>query len=293
MNELSFFSQQSRMSDPGTFTTAFEDLPGAIAELVRVVQGLTIHVFWTERYGFSLPPERRAELQLRSQAKRLARTFELDSRPLLVNRPVEKKIVGNCRDFTLLLVSMLRWQGIPARARCGFAAYFEPIHYEDHWVAEYWNSVSNRWLMVDAQLDALHLDTLKISFDPLDVPRDQFIVGGKAWLRCRSGAADPATFGIFNMNGLGFIRGNLLRDLAALNKLELLPWDCWGLILKEQIDDPADLAVLDQVAALTEVDEPDFEAVRACYKTGNNLRVEGELVSFFNGEPIFENLSDW
>ena len=67
MNELSFFSQQSRMSDPGTFTTAVEDLPGAIAELVRVVQGLTIHVFWTERYGFSLPPERRAELQLRSQ----------------------------------------------------------------------------------------------------------------------------------------------------------------------------------------------------------------------------------
>ena len=30
------------------------------------------------------------------------------------------------------------------------------------------------------------------------------------------------------MYGYWFIAGNLVRDLAALNKVELLPWDDWG-----------------------------------------------------------------
>ena len=62
----------------------------------------------------------------------------------------------------------------------------------------------------DAQLDDLMLDVLKPDFDPLDVPRDRFIVGGKAWQLCRCGQADPDAFGIFDMHGLGFVRGDLL-----------------------------------------------------------------------------------
>jgi len=65
------------------------------------------------------------------------------------------------------------------------------------------------------------------------------------------------------MNGLGFIRGDLVRDLAALNKTEMLPWDCWGVILKDQIDDPVDLALLDHAAALTALEAPAFEALRS------------------------------
>ena len=48
-------------------------------------------------------------------------------------------MVGVCRHFTLLHVAMLRAQGVPARARCGFGAYFEKGKFVDHWVTEYWN----------------------------------------------------------------------------------------------------------------------------------------------------------
>ena len=48
-------------------------------------------------------------------------------------------------------------------------------------MCEYWAEDEGRWVLVDAQLDELQCDVLKMSFDPLDVPRDQFIVGGKAW----------------------------------------------------------------------------------------------------------------
>jgi hypothetical protein len=284
--DLSYFSQHGPMSNPGIYASSYDQLPRKIEELVKVVQAVTIHVFWAERYGFKLPPERLGELQLRSMEKRLARTLELDSRPLNQPRTLDKKLIGNCRDHSLLLVSMLRQQGVPARARCGFGAYFTPNHFEDHWVAEYWNTDAGRWILVDAQLDALHCETLKISFDPLDVPRDQFIVGGKAWQVCRAGLSNPETYGIFDMHGMGFIRGNLVRDVAALNKTEMLPWDCWGVILKDRLDDLNDLALLDQAAVLTASDAPDFEAVQTLYASDARLRMTGALQSYVDGKMV-------
>lgn len=279
---LTYFSEQGSMSDPGAYVSLYEALPTSIAELVKLVQGVTIHVFWTERYGFKAPPERMAELQLRSMERRLARTLELDSRPLTATRSVDKKLLGNCRDHSLLLVSMLRHQGIPARARCGFGAYFMPNHFEDHWVVEYWNVAQARWILVDAQLDELQRDVLKINFDPLDVPRNQFIVGGKAWQMCRSGEQDADKFGIFDMHGLGFVRGNLVRDVASLNKMELLPWDCWGVILAERLDDENDLALLDEVASLSAETVPDFDKLRSRYESDPDLRVGTKLLSYVN-----------
>ena len=285
-SDLNYFKQQGRMSDPGSQMSLFNDLPASIPELVKLVQGVTIHVFWTERYGFKAPPERMAELQLRSMEKRLARTLELDPRPLTEPRVIEKKLLGNCRDHSLLLVAMLRHQGVPARARCGFGAYFMPDHFEDHWVVEYWNQAQSRWIFVDAQLDELQCDVLKINFDVLDVPRDQFIVGGKAWQMCRSGEQDPDKFGIFDMSGLGFVRGNLVRDVASLNKMELLPWDCWGVILTEALDNPADLAALDEAASLSAVDVPDFETLRRLYESDSRLHVTGSLLSYVDGTMV-------
>lgn len=283
---LTYFVEQGRISDPGMHLSLYENLPTSVSELVKLVQGVTIHVFWAERYGFEPAPERMAEVQLRWMEKRLARTLELDPRPLLEARPIEKKLLGNCRDHSLLLVSMLRHQGIPARARCGFGAYFLPDHFEDHWVTEYWNQEQGRWVLVDAQLDELQRDVLKTDFDVLDVPRDQFIVGGKAWQMCRRGEQDADTFGIFDMHGLGFVRGNLVRDVASLNKMELLPWDCWGVILKESLDHPNDLVALDEAASLSASDVPDFDTLRDRYESDPRFHVNGTLLSYVMGNMV-------
>ncbi|MBE2236602.1 MAG: hypothetical protein IAE81_02360 [Caldilineaceae bacterium] len=73
-----------------------------------MVQGVTVHVFWAKHYGLALTPAREAEVQLRTLEKRLARTFQLDARPLTEARPPAQRLVGNCRDFSLLLVALLR-----------------------------------------------------------------------------------------------------------------------------------------------------------------------------------------
>jgi transglutaminase-like putative cysteine protease len=51
---------------------------------------------------------------------------------------------GRCNSYALMLVSMLRANGVPARSRCGFGAYFNPPKFEDHWVCEYWNADRRR-----------------------------------------------------------------------------------------------------------------------------------------------------
>ncbi|TDC86167.1 hypothetical protein E1193_00430 [Micromonospora sp. KC606] len=44
---------------------------------------------------------------------------------------------------------LLRYRGIAARARCGFATYFQPGQGVDHWIAEYRRD--GRWVRIDAE----------------------------------------------------------------------------------------------------------------------------------------------
>ena len=284
MTDLTYFAQYGKMTYPGRYAHLYEELPTDVPSLVKVVQGVMVHVFWGERYGLNLSEERKAEVQLRTVERRLSHTLELDPSPLTTPRVNEQKIVGNCRDFSVTLASMLQSKGIPARPRCGFGAYFLPNHYEDHWVCEYWNEAERRWVLVDAQLDELQQNVLETSFNTLDVPRDQFIVGGAAWKLCRGGQADPDQFGIFDMHGMDFVKGDFLRDVAAFNKIELLPWDCWGLILTEYTGlSPDDLSMLDRLADLTDSDVPDFDSVRQLYESDPRLRVGDAIQSYVNG----------
>ena len=85
----------------------------------------------------------------------LVQAMTLDSVRIGEVRLPGKRVVSNCRHFSTMLCAFLRHKDFPARARCGFSAYFEPGKYVDHWVCEYWNSGEARWVQVDAQLDAL------------------------------------------------------------------------------------------------------------------------------------------
>jgi hypothetical protein len=289
MNPQTYYSTPGPMTEPGAMAMLLNDLPTDVGELVRIVQGLMIHVFWAERYGLELDEARQSEVQIRPLSAKLERIVELDPRPLVEPRELDKRLVGNCRDFSLLLVGLLRHRGVPARARCGFGVYFLPNHYEDHWVAEVWNAGQGRWVLVDAQIDALQRGVLHLPFDPLDVPRDQFITGGRAWQLCRAGQADPESFGIHDMHGLWFVRGNLVRDVAALNKMELLPWDSWGVVTVEGGDaalSAADLAALDEMAALSGGEAADFEGIRRRYETSDQWRVPPIITSFTPAGPV-------
>jgi hypothetical protein len=271
------FTEPGRFTSPGRHASAFAALPADVAALTEVAQGLIVHEHMAGAYGFELPPERRATVHIRPVAALLDQILLEDSRPITTPREPANRLAGNCRHYTVLTVAMLRAQGIPARARCGFGGYFGSGAFEDHWVCEYWNTPENRWVLVDAQLDDVLRKALGIGFNVLDVPRDEFVVAGDAWTRCRAGDADPARFGFspLDQGGYWWIAGNILRDVAALNNMEMLPWDVWGAMPAPH--DPADTELFDRLAALTTEPDASLAELTARYDSDARLTVPGTV----------------
>lgn len=271
---LQYYATHSVMTDPEEYRDLFEGLPADIPVLCEIVQGLILHSHWVERYGVQLSEERQQEQNLHKMTRQLVRLMELDGSSLTVARPLEKRIIGTCRDFSTFLTALLRHQCIPARARCGFGAYFAPGKSEDHWACQYWKNDEKRWVMVDAELDRFKRDALGITFNHLDLPKGKFLSAGEAWQLCCEGKADPQTFGIFDMHGMWFIAGNLVRDLLSLNKIELLPWDVWGMMAEFKQGDLSQdyMEEMDHLAALTLEGNEAFLEIRTLYENEARLR---------------------
>jgi Transglutaminase-like superfamily len=280
---------QDFYAHPGPMTSAgAHDLtrtPGHPADVARMIQGLVIHEFMAPAYGVSVSPARSAESHIRHVDAMLDRIFALDPSPLTVARPPEQRLVGVCHHFSLLFAAIMRTHGVPVRYRQGFGTYFNAPYVEEHVVAEYWNTDASRWIMVDPQLDDVWCGQLALDFDPLDVPRDRFIVAGDAWRHCRSGRADPAHFGIFrgNLRGLWFIAGEMVRDLSALNAIELLPWDVWGAMPPPGESLDARLPYFDQLAELTLSDA--LPEIRSRFETDAGLRVPSTVFNAVLNRP--------
>lgn len=274
-----FYARPGPLTDARDRTGLLEALPDDLGELVRVISRIGIYdVVAPEFYGIEVPPPRAREIHLRSVDDMLTAVLALDDAPLSRARPLQKRLFSRCAGFTRLLVAALRARGVPARSRCGFATYFVPDRFEDHWVAEVWDA--GRWRLVDAQLDEVWLDHLHLAQDATDISRDGFLVAAEAWTRCRTGRADPERFGIGfgGLHGLWFVAGNLVRDLAALNKMEMLPWDVWG--AQPGADRPLgddQLAFFDELAALTHDPDTSFDELRQRYGTDDRVRVPPEV----------------
>jgi hypothetical protein len=264
------------MTASGNFQPLLADLPRGIADLAAVAHGLLIHEHIAGAYGVTLTQERRASVHVRPVAGLLGRMMAADSRPLAVAREPVNRLPGNCRHFTVLAATMLRAQGTPARARCGFGGYFGSDAFEDHWVCEYWNEAARRWMLADFQIDDVQRQMFDVDFDLMDAPRDKFLVAGDAWRLCRAGDADPAKFGLSLMNEAGYwwIAANLVRDVAALNNMEMLPWDVWGTMPApdETITDEQ-YALFDRLAELTHDPDADFADLTAAYADDPRLHV--------------------
>lgn len=272
---VDYYSTPGPMTDLSELPAeVFAGLPTDPVGLCRTVQGLLVHEFWANAYGFDVPVSRLESFHTRSVAETTEHILGLNPAPLAVERPVEERMVGNCRYFSTLSCALLRHAGFAARARCGFADYFEPGRHVDHWVTEYWDGAERRWVRIDAQLDAMQRAAITPAFDTEDQPPGPFLPGGEAWQRCRQGEADPATFGIMDMWGLWFVQANVVRDVAALNKMELLPWDVWGRMAFKEDPDPDTASLTDRVADA--VATGDLAAIRRVYED-DDVRVPDKV----------------
>ncbi|MEV0286069.1 transglutaminase domain-containing protein [Kribbella sp. NPDC050820] len=244
------YAVQTPYSDPGAHAHLYDALPDDVAGIAAVVRNLVIHY---RGGGIEFTGERLAEIDHRWVSSMLTTDQNRNGTALAEPREPFDRIVGCCRDFTLLTVSALRHKGIPARSRIGFGDYFRDGYHHDHVVAEYW--IGDRWVMIDAQLDPSGDHKFDLQDMPrgpfLKAPRGPFLSAAEVWLGVRSGDLDESLFGIGPESPIGggwFIRNYVHYQLAHLQGDELLLWDNWGTMTDTL--DGADIPLTDQIATL-------------------------------------------
>lgn len=274
VSDHEFWAVQSLVTEPGPAAAAIDQLPADLGALRAVSQQLVFHYWadgdWAEN---GIAPERISEIDTRYAAAMFARLGELADLPLSAARLPRQRLVGCCRDFTVLFLSMARRKGIPSRARIGFAGYLIGGWLIDHMIAEVWDGPAGRWRLVEPEIHDGHTDPDGgASFDALDVPPDRFLTAPRAWQLARSGAVDPERFVISpdlelpTTRGLPQLRRNLVRDLAAMNKTEMLLWEDWGMQDSRTPPEPGELTALDELAALTGQPDPPLDDLRSAYR---------------------------
>ncbi|MEO8328668.1 MAG: transglutaminase domain-containing protein [Candidatus Nanopelagicales bacterium] len=267
-------------SAPGIFTdlngvdlVALRSLADDPVEICFPVHNLVIQP--DDAKPLNLDPERFEENQIRPVSKLVQRLLTLDPTPLAIAREPDKRVVGTCRHFAVLSCALLRRAGVAARVRCGFATYFQPGQALDHWITEYWHEHTARWVRIDTEILGQ-----QVLARPQDLAPGEFLTGGEAWSAFRRGVIDPATFGVHGTDNWGAaeIRGNAVKDLAALNKVEVLPWDEWGRMTHAYAGKTGSDydELLDTVADVCAEGEP--SAIAALY-TREELTVPKELLS--------------
>ena len=283
LDPLRYYASQSPFSDPGKYAVLFDGLPDDVCALAAIVRGLLFHYQEGRMYGHTVPPQRVASDEARHVADMLALIMALNDQPLTIARALPERLVGCCRDYSLLLTALLRHHGIPARVRFGFSRYFTPDFGHDHVVVEYWNRQQARWLLVDPQQDDLHVQANRLTFDPHAIPQRQLPFAGDIWQQARAGVLDPERYGYDRTNcGWWVIQQYLVHDLAALNKMELLIGDTWGLceIAPGETASVEQTRVLDEAAHLTLTADAAFGRMRTYYEHNLGLRVPALINSY-------------
>ena len=262
----SFYRRPSPTSDLERHRALLLNLPTDAGALGALVRGLLLHNVTAEIRGLRFSADRMSHMQTTGAEAILDNVISLDPSPLDLERPPERRMVGFCYHFALLHCALLRATGTPARARCGFASYLAAQRWIDHWVVECWDG--NSWRLTDPQIGRS------------DLTHDEFQNALTAWSQCRAGASRPALYGNGEFWGWDELRGTLINDVAALNKVEVSGWYWCDRIKVDPLDQPHDeldasLDVLCRRAAGAD----SVEAITGCFDLYPELQPPADVVA--------------
>lgn len=281
---IDYYSQEDKITYLGEFKKDLANIESA-AKACEVVNKILLIDFMDNMKLINVPAQYKDDVNVRAVEDKLKLLLSRKKSSLTDTRKNEEKLLGNCRDTSVLLCAIFRHNGISARVRSGFATFFSPKKKYDHWLCEYWDKEDSRWVKVDGWMYQIqsYEDILppffkaglkKLSYNPLDVEDKHFIAGGQAWINCEEESDDANNYGTNekHLRGMWFIRDNMLRDLLCLNKVELLPWDCRGLMSGERKEIlKEDKEILSNVAHLLLDVENNFDEILEFYKQKKDL----------------------
>ncbi len=286
---LNHYRSFSLFTFPGLYQELLQrDLPTDIAEAGRLLKRQIIHkiTLYTGRKGSRVNPAygdmskvpwyRQGEDDyFPTAAAMLAELYRRDPRGFVPDRAEEHKLILTCRFVAILMASILKSRGIPARVRAGYAPYIPSDYIEDHWITQYWHAPSRRWITIDA-------DTSLESrpFDPFDMPLDAFDFAANAWLGMRSGSKDPNVYRTHGATYLDEMGAQVLCDFHCLMNNEI-PYTHYPVFVASDFDSDHEqkLQELDAFARLLQHPDENFAQLQTIWETNHDFRLlRGPLV---------------
>jgi hypothetical protein len=205
----------------------------------------------------------------------LAELYRRDPRGFVPDRAVENKLIITCRFVAILMASLLKARGIPARVRAGYAPYIRSDGMETHWITQYWHAPEERWITIDADTSLENRP-----FDPFDMPPDTFCFGAQAWLAVREGRQDASLYVVDDVSALENLATQLFFDFHALMNNEI-PYDQAPVFTTVDFNtvEEEKLQALDVLARLMLEPEENFSQLQHIWETNRDFRrLKGLLV---------------
>jgi Transglutaminase-like superfamily len=288
-SSLDHFRSFSRFTYPGLYQEFLRrDLPGDIAEMGRLVKQQVIHtiVLSMSREGSHVNPAygkisevpwyRQAEDDyFPTAAAMLAELYHRDPRGFVSDRSPANKLIVTCRFVAILVASILKSRGIPARVRAGYAPYIPSDHIEDHWITQYWHAPEERWVTIDAD-GSLE----QFSFDTFDMPSGTFTFGADAWLSVRAGRQDPDAYRIHGPTALDELAAQVFADFHCLMNNEI-PYTQYPVFVVSDFDETNEqkLQAADAFARLMQQPDENFSQLQTIWEDNRDFRLlRGSLI---------------
>lgn len=271
---LDFYKKISMYTNYQPYEKYFKELPDDLDKLMNLIRSNIIHRVELMkdnekgeqlRMAFPWYRYRCEDDVLLTAPAMMAELFRQDERGLVLDREVADKIVVTCRYMSVLAASILKAKGYSCRLRSGFAPYFYDDIACDHWICQYYDEKTERW--IDYDVDALLRDDKK----------KKMIFASLAWLDVRSGKRDISYF----------VHGSGIRGLAMLARAvffdfhSLMNDEISYLFMPTYIDEEEeffslttdDLKEIDDLAQLLLEPDKNFDEIRYLFRSDPKLRV--------------------
>jgi hypothetical protein len=203
----------------------------------------------------------------------LAELYRRDQRGFVDDRQEKDRLILTCRFIAILMATILKSKGKPARVRSGFDSYSSPYPGKscDHWITQYWNTQQERWITIDVDNCLYDLE-----FDIFDMPTSVFDWSADAWLKARKGEADPRKFyNAGGFDGLMPVAWELFYDFHCLMNNEIIYLHSPKHVGPEMFHklSAKDLEKIDELALLMQEPDKNFDELSEVWLTNKDIRL--------------------
>ena len=120
-NNLNFYLKYSKSTAPGKYEYLYKDLPESISEICRIINHTIIHPSKVNQFT-GLKCTEREDDKLQDIEDILEELVKRNPNGLTMERKQDERLILACGHFARLLASIMKYKGIPARVRVGFAS---------------------------------------------------------------------------------------------------------------------------------------------------------------------------